>query len=190
MCVGIPTHVKYNALFNLVPILWYWLGALEMKDIYERLGICKIFVKYICKYRMHHPVFGNTHTCLDFSTHVWFLPNTSMCLRYLVKTTHVWEKPHTWEFRLSLKFPHMFGFSTHMEVLEIIGNSHTCEVPELRDGIALFRFLILDSRLKSRFMINLFCKCLSSYFWQNVIFLFYMQLQEGVGINYWIYQLK
>ena len=81
-------------------------------------------------------------------------------------------------------------FTTHMEVLEIIGNSHTCEVPELRDGIALFRFLILDSRLKSRFMINLFCKCLSSYFWQNVIFLFYMQLQEGVGINYWIYQLR
>ena len=105
MCVGIPTHVKYNALFNLVPILWYWLGTPEMKDIYERLGICKIFVKYLCKYRMHHPVFGNTHTCLDFPTHVWFLPNTSTCLRYLGKTTHVCEKPHTWKFRKSVVIP-------------------------------------------------------------------------------------
>ena len=129
MCVGIPTHVKCNALFNLVPILWYWLGTPEMKDIYGRLGICKIFVKYLCKYRMHHPVFGNTHTCLDFPTHVWFLPNTSTCLRYLGKTTHVCEKPHTWKFRKSVVIPTCVHtcliFTKHMEVLEIIGNTHT-----------------------------------------------------------------
>ena len=56
-----------------------------------------IFVKYKYKYRIYHPVFGNTHTCVDFHTHVWFLPNTLTGLMYLVETTPVWFLPHTWK---------------------------------------------------------------------------------------------
>ena len=77
MYVGIPTHVKYIAIFLLVLMLLNWVCAPEMTDLYKMLDFLMTFVQYKYKYRNNHPVFGNTHTYVDFYTHVWFLPNTS-----------------------------------------------------------------------------------------------------------------
>ena len=77
-----------------------------------------IFVKRKYKYRIYHPVFGNTHTCVDFHTHVWFLPNTWTGLRSLVETTPVWFLPQTWKFMSSVVIPtHVWFFPNNQSDL-------------------------------------------------------------------------
>ena len=87
-----------------------------------------IFVKYKNKYRIYHPVFWNTHTCLYFPTHVWFLPNTLTCLMYLVKSTHVVKTTHMIVQVIIGNSHTCLVFTTHMEVVEISVNFHTCVV--------------------------------------------------------------
>ena len=77
-----------------------------------------IVVKHKHKYRKYHPAFGNTHTCVDFHTHVWFLPNTWTGLRSLVETTPVWFLPHTWKFMSSVVIPtHVWFFPNNQNDL-------------------------------------------------------------------------
>ena len=77
---------------------------------------------------MYHPVFWNTHTCLYFPTHVWFLPNTLTCLMYLVKSTRVVKTTHMIVQVIIGNSHTCLVFTIHMEVVEISVNFHTCVV--------------------------------------------------------------
>ena len=128
MCVGIPTHVKYNAVFLIFPILQNWVCASWMTNIYIRWDIWVIFVKFKYKYRKYHPVFGKTHACLVFHTHVWFLPNIWKSLRCLVKTTHVWFLPNTWTCLMYLVKTTCVVFTKYLRPVHVFGKIHTCVV--------------------------------------------------------------
>ena len=110
MCVGIPTHLKYNDHFVLIPILRFWVAASEMKDMYIEVryfnDICQIQIQIQnippCIWKYTH-MCGFSHTCVVFTKHF--------------DRSQVFGRNHT-----------CVVFTTHMEVHVISGNSHTCVV--------------------------------------------------------------
>ena len=128
MCVGIPTHVTYNAFFLSVLILQNLVFTSWMNNIYKvryLTDICQIQILIQnlppCIWKYTH-MFVFSHTCVVFTKHLDMSYVFGKIHTCVVKTTHMIVQVIIGNSHTCLVF------TTHMEVVEISVNFHTCVV--------------------------------------------------------------